>query len=164
MMKKSIIKQKFNNIMENEKISMKIKMKKIVATMFLLTMVFSLQKFATFASSDSGTVKMAKNQVMTQAETGISRTKRYGYAEIAVNSVYPTGTYTEDNYTKCQTCLYHYSLDNVQISDIYTLTEGDAAERVKIKDGYLNVTYFDLCFAGNNPNYDAYVTYTYNGK
>lgn len=141
---------------------MKIKMKKIVATMFLLTMVFSLQNFATFAGS--GTVRVGKNQVMMQAETGIPRTKRYGYAEIAVNSVYPTGTYTEDNYTKCKTCLYHYSLDNVQISDVYTLTEGATATTVYIKQGYLNVTYFDLCFAGNNPNYDAYVAYTYNGK
>lgn len=142
---------------------MKIKMKKIVATMFLLTMVFSLQNFAAFASSGSGIVKVAKNQVMTQAKTGISRTKSFSFVYIGVNSVYPTGSYSEDNYTKCLTRLYHNSEDNLPISDTYTITEGATDTKVYIKEGYLNLTYFDLCFAGNNPNYDAYVVYTYNG-
>lgn len=82
---------------------------------------------------------------------------------IGVNSVYPTGSYSEDNYTKCLTRLYHNSEDNLPISDTYTITEGATDTKVYIKEGYLNLTYFDLCFAGNNPNYDAYVVYTYNG-
>lgn len=143
---------------------MKTKCKKITATIFLLIMVFSLQNFMIFASSGSGTVKVTKYQAMVQAETGISRSTRYSYVDVTVNSVYPTGTYTEDNFTKCTACIYHHSLPNVMLSQIYTLEEGTGVNHLEIKQGYLNILYVDLYFAGNNPNYEAYVAYTYDGK
>lgn len=116
-----------------------------------------------FASSGSGTVKVVKGSVMTQAKTGITRTGNYNYARVKATSIYPTGNYTTDNYTKCKVRLYHNTKNSTPISSTYTITEGSWND-ITINNGYLAQKKFDLCFAGNDPALDAYVVYAYNGK
>ncbi|MGN0375921.1 MAG: hypothetical protein ACI4EN_10525 [Butyrivibrio sp.] len=135
-----------------------------MAAILLAVMLITLNGTFVFGSYGKGTVKVPKNQIMTQAETGITRTGDYGFASVMAKSVYPVTTNTTDNYTKCLTRLYHNTIGNTPISDVYTLTENTSLERIYIKEGYLGQTKIDLCFAGNNAKYAAYIDYYYYGN
>lgn len=139
---------------------MKKRIIKILSAAALGIMVCS---FNSFASSGTGTVYVGKNSVMTQAETGITRTGKYSYANVYPLSVFPTGNYEVDNYTKCKSALYHHTKGNIMISSVYTLTEGTTYS-MTIKEGYLDQSQFDLCFAGNSPSLEANILYMYDGK
>lgn len=139
---------------------MKKKFLSMLSLMMLLVMVFSM---SSFASSGSGIVRVAKNSVMTQAKTGISRSRGYTYALVTANSVYPVESYEQDTYKYCLTRLYHNTIGNKPISATYQIKEG-ATYQIKFYEGYYNLTKFDLCFAGNSPDLEAYVVYTYDGK
>lgn len=132
----------------------------MLSLMMLLVMIFSM---GAFASSGTGKVKVGKNSVMMQAETGISRSRGYTYALVTADSVYPVGNYEEDTYKYCLTRLYHNTIANKPVSAKYQIKEGTTYQ-IQFYEGYYNLTKFDLCFAGNSPDLAAYVIYTYNGK
>lgn len=117
-----------------------------------------------FASSGSGTVRVADKGVMTQAVVGATRTRRYSYVSVKADSVYPDKTGIKDDYTKCKARLYHNTESNVCISESYTLVEGNDYTKIKIYEGYQDQEYFDLCIAGNNKTLTAYVAYSYKGN
>lgn len=138
------------------------KINNILAIIALAVMVLSFPLYAS-ASSGTGTVQVPKNCIMKSVGK-ITRTTKYGYVNVKANSVYPTGTYKKDNFTKCTTRLYHATSTGTAISDKYTLTEGGGYKKVYVYQGYLDQTTVNLCFGGNNPDYAAYVNYTYDGK
>lgn len=140
---------------------MKEKLKKILSVLLLCAMVISLNVTAPLANRGSGTIKVPTGGVMVKAESGVTRTKDYSYARAVAKSVYPTGNYDTDNFTKCKTRLYKNGSTTV-ISDTYTLTEG-TAKRLYIYEGYLSQAKFDLYFAGNNERLGAYIVYSFNG-
>lgn len=80
---------------------------------------------------------------------------------VYIESVYPPGG-KKDNYKKAKTALYHPDVANRMVSSVWTISEGGGAQ-VTIYDGYLGLDRVDLCFAGNNPDFDAYVIYGYDG-
>ncbi|MCI9369675.1 MAG: hypothetical protein HFH65_05040 [Lachnospiraceae bacterium] len=133
---------------------------------FLLIAAVLLLNFdlSAFAVEKSGTVTVGKNSIMKQAALAIPRSGRYSYASVRADSVYPVGNYDEDNYTQCLTRIYHNTIGNKPISDIYKLTEGYGYYKIYFYDGWNNVSVFDLCFAGNNPNLSAHIAYTYDGN
>ncbi|MBO5097737.1 MAG: hypothetical protein J6B96_05415 [Agathobacter sp.] len=139
-------------------------MKRKIATMLtIVAATLIMISTSAFASSGTGIVKVGLDSRMKQAETDITRTGRYSYVMVGVGSVYPVGTYSEDTYTRCKTRIYHSDISNKVISDRYVLTEG-ANYKIPLYEGYLNLTRVDLCFAGNNPDLEAYVVYSYDGK
>ena len=87
-----------------------------------------------------------------------------GRGTVAVSSVYPVNTYSEDNYTRCFTKLFHNTIGNTPISDKYLLMEGTGYQKITINEGYLSQSKFDLCFAGYNANLAAYIAYAYKGN
>lgn len=105
----------------------------------------------------------AANKVMTQATLGITRTMAYSYAQVQIDAVYPTGTYTIDKYSRANAKLFHHTTPNQPISNNYLISEGSGYQNVTINEGYLNLSSFDLCFAGNTNN-PVVVAYHYNGK
>ncbi len=132
----------------------------------LMMMVLLLNSgFFAFAIDEGrGTVAVGYNSVMTQAKAGIKRTRDFSYASVAVSSVYPVNTYSEDNYTRCFTKLFHNTIGNTPISDKYLLMEGTGYQKITINEGYLSQSKFDLCFAGYNANLAAYIAYAYKGN
>ena len=148
-----------------EVFQMMIKLKKIIVMVLGTAILFIMAtSMRTFASSGSGTITVSSGSVYKTAVSGASRTGNYSYVHVRATSVYPTGTYTEDNYTKCKTRLYKNDSTSTAISDSYTLTEGALYTKVTIKEGYLSLTKFNLCFAGNNASYGAVINYTYAGN
>ncbi len=139
---------------------MKKKVLSMLSVVMLLVMVFSLNSFA---SSGEGSVIVGKNSAMTQAKTGITRTRKYSYVEVTAQSVCPVGEYDEDTYKYCKTRLYHNTIDNRAISDNVKIKESKL-NSITIYEGYLNLKKFDLCFAGNNPDLAAKIFYKYDGK
>lgn len=137
--------------------------KRIISMLVVALMAVMMISTNVLASSGSGTVTVGYNSKMMQAKTDITRTGKYSFASIKATSVYPTGDYVLDTYSTCKTRLYHSDISNRVISDIYTIKEG-TTYKVYIYEGYLDLKKFDLCFAGNNPNYNACVSYTYNGN
>lgn len=133
---------------------------KTVSVIILCCLILGLNTFASFADVITGEAGVGKYSEMYQAETGISRTGKYSYVTMLVRSVFPMDTYITDNFTKCKSQLYHHTVGNCPISDVYILTEGHTTD-MEIKNGYLDVRKFDLCFAGNHPDYAAWISYAY---
>ena len=140
---------------------MKEKLKKILSVLLLCVMVILLNVTAPLADRRSGTIRVPTGGVMVKAESGVIRTGEYSYARAVAKSVYPTGSYTTDNFTKCKTSLYKNG-SATTISKTYTLTEG-TAKRLYINEGYLGQKKLDLYFSGNNDNLPAYIAYSFNG-
>ena len=135
---------------------MKRKITRISAAILLVAMILTLN---TFASSGSGIVKVPKNCVYTYGEHNVTRTRNYSYIRVGIGSVYPTGEYEEDTYQYCYAVPYSQS---IPIATSKKIKEGTTAN-ITLKEGSLNKTSFDLLFAGNSPDLDAWVTYNYNG-
>ena len=135
---------------------------------FLLIIAVLLLNFdlSVFASKGDGRVRVGKNSVMMQAEVGITRTGVDPFAAIRIDSVFPVDYYETDNYTQCFTRLYHNTIGNTPVSAKFRLTEGvgGAGMPIAFYEWYLSIREFDLCFAGNNPNLEAWVVYTYDGR
>lgn len=121
---------------------------------FLLIAAVLLLNFdlSAFASSGYGRVRVGKNSVMMQAEVGITRTGADNFAVIRVDSVFPVGSYETDNYTQCLTRLYHNTIGNTPVSEIFRMKEGvgGAGMAIPFYEWYRNIRKFDLCFAGND--------------
>ena len=138
---------------------------KVVGTFAMAFAIMLNSGILTWAggSIGSGTVRVGYDCVMTQAETGLYRTTKNGGVLVKANSVYPVGNYDVDDYTKCWTMVYHHTIGNLPISAPVPLIEGEGYSEVEILDGYKQLHYFDLCFSGNHPDYQAYVSYSYMG-
>lgn len=137
---------------------MKNKVIQIFAALLLCFMVFSP---VCSAGSVSKTIRVPENCIMTSAGRA-GRTTKYGYVSVRANSVYPTGEYDKDNYTKCKTQLFHVT-SHKAISEKYTLTEGKGYTKVYIAEGYKDVTEVNVCLSGNDPGLPAMVNCTYDG-
>lgn len=135
---------------------------------FLLIAAVLLLNFdlSAFASSGYGRVRVGKNSVMMQAEVGITRTGADNFAVIRVDSVFPVGSYETDNYTQCLTRLYHNTIGNTPVSASFRMKEGVGGQGMAIPfyERYRSIRKFDLCFAGNDPDLEAWVVYTYDGR
>ncbi|MCM1288353.1 MAG: hypothetical protein NC240_08575 [Clostridium sp.] len=138
--------------------------KKLVSEIAILLMMVLMYSNYTMASSGSGSVTVDIGCTFRTGVSGVSRTTSYSYVQVKANSVYPTGTYKEDNFTKCKTALYKNDSTSTRISSIYTLTEGSGYTNVRINEGYLSLTKVNICFAGNDPSYSAVIDFSYNGK
>lgn len=139
---------------------MKKKMKKFWAGMCAIVMLCAMaMSLNVMASSGSGTVRVPTYSVYKSAVDNATRTGSYSYVTVRVDRVYPTGSGT-DNYSLCKTVLYN---QNYMMSDEVVATEGYSFN-LPIKEGYLNLKYFNLCFAGCNPELAAFVDYYYNGN
>ena len=136
---------------------MKKKILKICSVTLLLAMMLSLNSYA---SSGSGSVTVPTSSVYVVGKYDVSRSGNYSYVNVLAQEIKPTSASTEDTYTKCKTVLYS---QNIMVSNEVVLTEGIEA-RVPMRESYLYVTYFNLCFAGNNPNLRAVVRFYYDGK
>ena len=122
----------------------------------MIVMVFSMQ---VMASSGSGSFTVPVGSRFFVAKSDISRTGSYSYIKVKAESVIPTSEGVSDTYTKCKAKLF---LNGSVRSDEKVLTEG-TQYKLYIYEGYLHERYVDLAFAGNNPNYDAKIFYTYDG-
>lgn len=106
-----------------------------------------------------GTVYVGKACQYWAAENGIKRTGVYYDVHVAVRSVHPISG--DDTFSKCRCILASGATD---ISKTTVIEERTGNQSVKILNGYLNKKKFTLKFAGNNPKYDAYIHYTYDGR
>ncbi len=133
----------------------------LIATALLLNFDLSA-----FASSGSGRGRVGKNSVMMQAEVGITRSGADDFATVRVDSVFPVGSYETDNYTQCLTRLYHNTIGNTPVSETFKLREGVGGQGMAIPfyEWYRSIRKFDLCFAGNDPDLEAWIIYTYDGR
>ncbi len=138
--------------------------KKISIIMTLALLIVMTISMNSFASSGSGQVRVGMNSVYVTGASGVSRTRNYSYVSVKANSVYPTGTYSQDNFTKCKTRLYKNDSTSTSISNAVTLTEGSSYIPVTIKEGYLSLSKINICFAGNDPSYGAVIDFSYNGN
>lgn len=137
---------------------MKNKIFKCLAISVLFVMIFTQ---SSFASSGNVRTYIPLNSVMNQSVTGVTRTTDFSYVLIYSISIYPRSG--EDTYEQCYFRLYHNSIGNTPISSKYKITEGKTY-KLYITEGYLSVSKVDICVAGNDPDLDAYVSYSYNGK
>ncbi len=98
------------------------------------------------------------------AEDNLERSCKYSYISTLIQSVCPTGSYKEDNYTRCVVQLYSHSSRYLPLSDEYVLSEGSGNNKIYMSEGYLDRETVDFYIKGNNPKYDAYVSYYCNGN
>ena len=133
----------------------------MIALVVLVGLQFQNSVFAIIAS---GTVKVPVNCVMVQAEDDVKRGTSYSYVMVKANAVYPTGSYSTDNFTKCRVRLYHPTVAGCPITDVTVLQEGSGYFQLKLYEGFYDLAKFDLYFSGNNVKYAAYVSYTYNSR
>ncbi len=138
--------------------------KKIFNGLAMLLMMVMMYSNYSMASSGSGSVTVGTGSIFVTGVSGVSRTTNYSYVQIKANSVYPTGNYDKDNYTKCKTAIYKNDSTSTMISNVYILTEGSGYTNVHIKEGYLSLTKVNICFAGNNTEYGAVIDFSYDSK
>lgn len=142
---------------------MKKRLAKGIGAVLLAVMMLTLNGSLVFANFGTGTVKVPINQVMALAEEDVSRTTQYSFTTIGALSVYPTQLGVEDNFKKCKTQLYECNT-STPASKVYTLEENTIYTKVYLNEGQMNLTEFDLRFAGNSKNYPAYIDYYFNGN
>lgn len=140
---------------------MKKKISIIVTLSLLIAMTFSMN---VFASSGSSQVTVGTGSIYVTGVKGVTRTTDYNYVNVKANSVYPTGNYDTDNFTKCKTRIYKNDSTSTAISNSVTLTEGSGYSAVTIYNGYLSLSKVNICFAGNDPAYGAVIDFSYDGK
>lgn len=133
--------------------------RKILITLFAMVSMLTMS-MQTMASAINKTIYLEPNQLWSDRidNPGV-RTGNYSYVEVTCHSVYPeSGT---DNFTKMQVRISNmYSAD---VSSIYTIKEGDGANKIYLYEGYLNAKNIYYLFRGNS-NSDAYALVTYMDK
>lgn len=98
------------------------------------------------AASTRETITLRENYIETNVS--ITRSLSYSYVTVKCISVYPTTYYKGEQYTKIRTRLRFF--DHTQLSDTYTLVEGDKPTHVAIYEGYLDRKSMYLIFTGNS--------------
>ncbi|MGN0151905.1 MAG: hypothetical protein ACI39Q_05470 [Wujia sp.] len=138
--------------------------RKIINGIAMMSMMLMMCTNYVMASTGNGSVTVGTGSVFITGASAVERTTNYDYVQVKANSVYPTGSYSSDNFTKCKTAIYRNDNTSTRISNVYTLTEGNGYSNVKINNGYLSLKKVNICFAGNDPDYGAVVAFSYNGK
>lgn len=139
-------------------------MKKILVNTFILAcIVIGMFSVNVFASSGSGSLTVPKNGVSMVAVRGATRSGNWGCVYVTAKAVTPIPPYSFDNYTKCKACLYLNNNQAIEISDWYTLKEGEVNSKLYLKEGRLLVKKFNLNFKGNSNSCAAEIHYSYNG-
>ncbi len=140
---------------------MKKKIISIISSIILAAMILSLNNsIAAFADYGNDRVRVPTGCAMHLAKANLTRTGNYSYVTVTADSVYPTDGST-DEFTRCRTKLTENKVSPLDISKVYTLTEG-VSFNVSIKEGWLQISPFRLYFSGNDERYSAYIAYTYN--
>lgn len=132
--------------------------KKLVS-IFILALVLSVNTLSAFAATTTKTITIpALGNGYTKKSA--TRSGNYSYVTVKCKSVYPTGTYKEDNFKKIRVKIFNSSTKG--ISNQYTLIEGQAATPIKILEGYLSIRQIQFGFCGNSENYKAETVVSYN--
>lgn len=100
------------------------------------------------AASTRETITLRENYIETNIS--ITRSLKESFVTVRCISVYPTIYYKDEQYTKIRTCLRFF--DHNQLSDFYTLIEGEHPTYVEIYEGYLDRKSMYLIFTGNSKN------------
>lgn len=129
----------------------------------LLMMVMMYSNYSMAGQTGSGSVTVPAGCILVTGAYGVPRTTNYSYVQVKANSVYPTGNYDKDTFTKCKTVICQNDTNTI-ISATYTLTEGSGFTNVYIYQGYLSLTKVNIRFAGNDPFLGAVVNFSYNAK
>lgn len=98
------------------------------------------------AASTRETITLRENYIETNIS--ITRSLKESFVTVRCISVYPTIYYKDEQYTKIRTCLRFF--DHNQLSDFYTLIEGDRPTLVEVYEGYLDRKSMYLIFTGNS--------------
>ena len=98
------------------------------------------------AASTRETITLRENYIETNIS--ITRSLKESFVTVRCISVYPTIYYKDEQYTKIRTCLRFF--DHNQLSDFYTLIEGEHPIYVEIYEGYLDRKSMYLIFTGNS--------------
>lgn len=125
----------------------------------LLIMVLMYSNYV-MASSGTGFVTVPAGCILVTGAYDVPRTTNYSYVQVKANSVYPTGNYDEDTFTKCKTVICKNDTNEI-ISNTYTLTEGRGYTNVYIHQGHLSSAKVNIRFAGNDPFLGAVVNFSY---
>lgn len=133
--------------------------KKILITLFVMVSMLAMSMQA-MASATYKTIYLEPNKLWSDRidNPGV-RTGNYSYVEVTCHSVYPESG--SDNFSRMQVRIADmYSND---LSSIYTIKEGDGANKIYLLEGYLNTKNIYYEFRGNS-NSDAYAVVTYMDK
>ena len=98
------------------------------------------------AASTRETITLRENYIETNIS--ITRSLKESFVTVRCISVYPTIYYKDEQYTKIITCLRFF--DHNQLSDFYTLIEGEHPTYVEIYECYLDRKSMYLIFTGNS--------------
>ncbi|MBD5096477.1 MAG: hypothetical protein HDT40_05615 [Lachnospiraceae bacterium] len=138
--------------------------KKLFNGLAMLLMMVMMYSNYSMASSGSSSVTVPAGCLLVTGVSGVTRTTNYSYVQVKANSIYPTGNYDKDTFTKCKTVICKNDSTNTKISNVYTLTEGSGYTNVYIHEGYLSLAKVNICFAGNDPFLGAVVNFSYDSK
>lgn len=137
--------------------------KKVVSLGLIFALSAAMNVVAQNPGEDfgNGLIKVKKGCEYKLAKRNIKRTRKFSYVNVKADSVYPTGEGVEDDYTHCRTNLRK---NGKLISKEKTVLDEGKLKKVGILQGYQDVKSFDLYFAGNQPDLDAWIAYYYNGN
>lgn len=119
------------------------KLVNILGAALLMTMIMAT---GVRAASTRETITLRENYIETNIS--ITRSLKESFVTVRCISVYPTIYYKDEQYTKIRTCLRFF--DHNQLSDFYTLIEGEHPTYVEIYEGYLDRKSMYLIFTGNS--------------
>lgn len=109
-----------------------------------------------------------KIPALNAGERKVEDTRSGDHAYVVANchAVYPTGNYSEDNYSRMRVRIRcANTANNLQsMSSEYTLTEGQGSKSISIYNSMLPKKKIYFCFYGNSENCNAYADVTYNAK
>lgn len=88
------------------------------------------------------------------------------YVTVNCHAVYPTGQYTEDNFTKMRVKIRCANSENhlQGMSNEVILEEGTGPQNIDIFDSMQAKRKIYFCFYGNSENYSAKADVTYNAR
>lgn len=95
-----------------------------------------------------------------------TRSGNNAYVSANCHAVYPTGNYSEDNFSKMRVRIRcANTANNLQaMSSEYVLTEGQGSKNISIYNSVITKKKIYFCFYGNSENYNAYADVTYNAR
>lgn len=140
--------------MRNLKTKLKTRLVNVIGAALLIALMMAT---GVQAAAKRETITLKENYQETSIR--ITRSKAKSYVSVRCLAVYPTTYYKDEQYTKIRTRLRFF--DHTEMSDVYTLIEGEAAKQVRIYEGYLNRTDMYLIFTGNSAK-SAYADVEYN--
>lgn len=134
----------------------------------LSVMIASVTILGGMMGANAATRVTVKIPALNDGEKKVEDTRSGDNAYVSVNchAVYPTGNYSEDNFSKMRVRIRcANTANNLQLmSSEYTLTEGQGSKNINIYNSMITKKKIYFCFYGNNENYNAYADVTYNAR